>query len=239
MFVRYANAEVINTIIKKEEIVRKAKSIPLIADLDFDKYVIFRCRIMTGDAPNGNGDYFPWKEIVSSYKTMIGKPLDRNHVMTNPMDVKGHVFIIEPVESAGDNYLEGYAGVDRELDANMADMVAKGALKNVSMSCLVSSAQCSICNNLATTPKQICKHMRGFKEGGLKGSKTIVSSLNPYGIHYEIQRGITFTGLAVVDIPADPSADIWEVYSALGLTKESIITSIETLTKYFEYINRR
>ena len=241
MFVRYASAEVtdvIESIVKKEDIIRKAQSIPLIADLDFDKYVIFRCRIMSADAPNGNGDFFPWKEIMASYRTMIGKPLDKNHKMESPMDVKGHVFLVEPVETNGDRYLEGYAGCDRELDAGMADDIAKGVLKSVSMSCLVNSATCCICNNTATKPSEICKHMRPIKEGGLKGSKISVSSLNPYGIHYEIQRGITFTGLAVVSIPADPSADIWEVYASLGYTKQDILNAIETLTKYVEYRRR-
>ena len=241
MFVRYASAEVtdvIESIVKKEDIIRKAQSIPLIADLDFDRYVIFRCRVMGGDYSNGNGDFFPWKELLASYKTLIGKPLDRNHKMVSPLDVKGHVFLVEPIEANGDRYLEGYAGCDRELDAGMADDIAKGVLKSVSMSCLVNSAECGICHNVATKPSNICKHMRPIKEGGLKGSKTAISSLNPYGIIYETQRGITFTGLAVVDLPADASADIFEVWASLGFTKEEVLNSIDIITRYLDCINK-
>ena len=48
-------------------------------DYDSANFVYFRCRAISADVPNGNGDMFPEKELKAAYKTFIGVGMYKDH----------------------------------------------------------------------------------------------------------------------------------------------------------------
>jgi len=230
MFLRQGSLENIKPVDPTTWNVRKASSLEN-EKFAFDKenYVYFRARIMTADVPNGNGDFFykshAWGGIKEAFSTMIGKPLDKDHDCDSVDKIKGKIVDVIPIETEKEYYLEGLIAADRRTDAEFCRKIENGEISSVSMSCLVEKARCALCGNLAHNPDELCSHMR--PSTGCKGKKIAATEANPWGIIYEENFGINFTGLGAVTTPADPTARIFEVWADLRDSKKLDKLSLE------------
>jgi hypothetical protein len=176
---------------------------PSVVSFDYDpeNFVYFRCRAITANTPNGNGDMFPADHLKQAYKSFIGVGLYKDHDSDSVGKSIGKVIWADyiPVKD-GNDYVECVCSVDRKLDPDMARRVETGMASTVSMGCSVGEAECGICHNIARNQSELCAHMS--PAGGVKGKK--------YGekdeIAYEINRSLLFTELSLVTVPADPSA---------------------------------
>jgi len=186
-------------------------------DYDPKNYTYFRCRAITADAANGNGDLFPEKELKASYKSFIGIGLYKDHDSDSVDKSIGKVLWAEWVPSG--KYVECYCAVDKQLAPDLARRVESGIATSVSMGCSVQEAECGVpgCGNIAHNPQGLCQHMTpGIGVKGRKGDDGEIT--------YEINRGLQFTELSLVTVPADPTARIFQIFAQLkkkGMNKEA------------------
>lgn len=188
-------------------------------EYDTENFVYFRCRAISADVPNGNGDLFSEAELVKAYKSFIGVGMYMDHNSASVDLSVGKVLWAEWVPEG--KYIECYCCVDKKLASDLARRIEMGVASTVSMGCMVGEAECSVCNNIAHNAAELCEHM--IPGRGIKGKKDVAGKT----VH-EINRMLQFTELSLVTVPADPTAKIFEVYAA---HKAGIITA-EELKKY-------
>ena len=206
---------------------------------DKENYVYFRARIMTGNVPNGNGDFFHWTHnwggIKEAYLTMVGKPLDKDHDCDSVDKIKGKIVDVITIETEKESYLEGLIAADKRIDPDFCRKIEEGEISSVSMSCLVEKARCSLCGNVAHNPDELCTHMRpGI---GVKGKRVEATKENAFGIIYEENFGINFTGLGAVTVPADPTARIFEVWASMNDSKKLECLTNTQYENILNYLN--
>ena len=203
MFKRIAisNIGIVNSDDDKEFLTLNNKGV-ISFKYDPENFVYFRCRAITADVPNKNGDYFPEEEIIKSYKTFINVGVYKDHDADSVNKAVGKILWADYIPEG--KYVELIGCIDKKLDPDLARRVQMGIIDSCSMGCVVKEAECSICHNIAKNPSQLCKHMHPTY--GIKGS--IDSNGN---IVYEINRGIQFTELSLVTVPADSTAKLFEV----------------------------
>lgn len=195
---------------------------PISFDYDPDNFTYFRCRAITADESNGNGDFFPEAEVKKAAKSFIGVGLYKDHQSDSVDKSIGKVLWAEWVPNG--KYVECYCAVDKTLAPDLAHRVKMGIATSVSMGCSVQEAECSICHNLAHNVNELCAHMApGF---GQKGRKNHDGS-----IVYEINKGIQFNELSLVTVPADPTARIFEIYASLNSRAD--LNSFETARREY------
>lgn len=177
-------------------------------EYDPENFVYFRCRAISADIPNGNGDLFPEDELRKAYKSFVGVGLYLDHDSGSVDKSIGKVLWAEWIPEG--KYVECYCCVDKKLSPDMARRVEMGETSTVSMGCMVGEAICGVdgCGNIAHNSFELCEHMipgRGIK--GKKGSDGKVT--------YEINKQLQFTELSLVTVPADPTAKIFEVFASM------------------------
>lgn len=218
MFKRFASATVIERIslpAGHKMVFAQDTDKPVSFDYDVKNFVYFRCRAMTADEPNSNGDTFPASELKKAYRSFIGVGLYKDHDSDSIDKAIGKVIWAEYVPAKEHDYVECICAVDRQLAPDLARRVEGGIATSVSMGASVMEAECSICHNVAHNPAGLCSHM--IPGMGVKGRR------NPDGsIIYEINRQIQFTELSLVTTPADPTARIFEVYANLTKNKPMV-----------------
>ncbi len=173
-------------------------------DYDPENFVYFRCRAITADTPNTNGDYFPEEEIKKAYKTFIGIGLYLDHKSDSVEKSIGKVLWAEYIPEG--KYVECYCAVDKNLAPEIAYRVKQGIIDSVSMGTSVETAICSYCGNEATNINELCDHMipgSGYKGRYIDGK-----------LVYEINKGLNFYDLSLVTNPADKTARVFEVHAS-------------------------
>lgn len=184
---------------------------PISLEYEPENFVYFRCRAITANETNGNGDYFPADHLEPATASFPGVGLYKDHDSDSIDKAIGKVIWAEYiVPKEGNPYIETVCAVDRQLAPDLARRVESGIATSVSMGCSVREAECGVpgCGNIARNAQELCQHMMpGF---GIKGRKG-----NDGEMAYEINRGIQFTELSLVTVPADPTARIFEVYAEL------------------------
>ena len=104
--------------------VEKPKSEQTVIEPRNAEFMYFRARaISAGDQgpekgapnPNGNGDYFPRKELEASYQTFAGRNLFLNHESDHPIKSIGKILDAYAVEDpqTGEYYIECLAKIDK------------------------------------------------------------------------------------------------------------------------------
>lgn len=176
-------------------------------EYDTENFVYFRCRAISADVPNGNGDFFPEPELIKAAKTFVGVGMYKDHDSDSVDKSIGKVLWAEWVPEG--KYIECYCCIDRKLAPDMARRIETGHASTVSMGCMVGEAECGVkgCGNIAHNAMELCEHMTPGR--GIKGKKGADGSAA-----YEINRMLQFTELSLVTVPADPTAKIFEVYAA-------------------------
>ena len=193
---------------------------PVSFDYDPENFTYFRCRAITADEANGNGDFFPEEEVKKAAKSFIGVGLYKDHNSDSVDKSIGKVLWAEWIPNG--KYVECYCAVDKHLASDLAHRVKVGIATSVSMGCSVQEAECSLCHNRARNVNELCSHMApGFGQKGRKNADGTTI--------YEVNRGIQFNELSLVTVPADPTARIFEIYARLKSSEIKAIASADVL----------
>ena len=101
------------------------------------EFLYFASKAIAGDDPNGNGDYFPWSQLLKSHSTFVGRNLFLNHDSSDPRKAIGKVLDAYPVEDSqtGEKYIECLAKIDAVANPDLARQLIAGILDAVSMGC--------------------------------------------------------------------------------------------------------
>lgn len=185
------------------------------------EFVYFATKAIAGDMANGNGDYFPWDHLLKSYASFVGRNLFLNHNSSDPRNAIGKVLDAYPVVDAqsGEKYIECLAKIDKVAHPELARQIEAGILDSCSMGCSVESSQCNICGHLIYSDQDgRCQHMSkglgkeyhaelDFPEINIKKGQSVKA--------FAVNRGLNFTELSVVNVPAWDNAKIVQVIAKL------------------------
>lgn len=216
--------------------VASGETIGKVVDEKNNEFLYFRAIFLHADIPNGNGDMFPKDEILKSYGTFIGKHLDLNHSQ-EMKDMVGKIIDVYTVEDPDtkDCYVEGLCKIDRKANPEIARQIETGILDSVSMEASVEESECSICGcKIHTEMDAKCEH---FKGGLNKSYEVEVEGKKESKKCFAINRGCTFTGLGIVNVPADGDAKILSIISAMReKLNKTAASDVVSQTKLLEEI---
>jgi hypothetical protein len=188
---------------------------------DKNEFLYFAAKAIAGDEPNGNGDFFPWSQLLKSHSTFVGRSMFLNHASSDPRNAIGKVLDAYPVvdPDSGEKYIECLCKIDAIANPELARQLSTAILDSVSMGCSVMTSTCSICGHtIHSDQDEKCIHLgRGLLRDYLaeidlpdfnikKGNRTQA---------YAINQGLNFTELSVVNVPAWSNAKIVQVISQL------------------------
>lgn len=195
---------------------------------------------------NGNGDYFPKKEIESAYQTFIGKGIYLDHNASSVMYSVGKIIDAFPTIDPDNKEwsISCLAKIDRKLHPEIARKVETGELNTVSMGCSCGESKCSVCGTILRTdddPK--CEHL---SPGKLMHEFEAEIDIPEYGIHkgqtvksFAINSQINFNELSLVGVPAWPRAFVTTILSNLkdSISKKASLTKEEQLDLVAQFDN--
>jgi len=200
---------------------------------------------------NGNKDYFPRKELESSYQTFVGRNIFLDHNSESSLYSIGKIIDALPIDDAetGEFYIELVGKIDRKLHPEICRKIETGELNSTSMGCSVDESICSICGNvLHSDADDKCDHM------GMNLGKEFPAEIDlpEYNIKkgdlipcFSINKGIVFNEDSIVGVPADPTAVIKTVLSNMkshmqktaSLPKDEQINLAAELEKVFSQLD--
>lgn len=157
---------------------------------------------------NSNRDIFPSHELKLAYKNWVGRPLCLDHQSQSVDKIRG--VIVDTVYDEPRHRVITLCALDKKNYPDLADKVASGVSKDVSMGTAVSLAVCSDCGQAARTEREFCQHMR---------------SKSCYG---EINVGLNPIELSLVVNGADKKAKIKHVIAS------DVSKAAELLTDYLQ-----
>lgn len=170
--------------------------------------------------PNKNGDAFERPQLEKFHKTFVLKPHLWDHKLEIPY-VRG--IIADAAWNKEKDYVETLIFIDRETFPKYATNVEKGIVNSFSMGVEVKEAECSICQNIAQSPRDLCEHATSYKGLTIHGKKV-----------FEYNRDLEFIEQSAVASPADPHSHTISVFASL---KGSRHADIERLQKLAAVLN--
>lgn len=190
-----------------------------------DNFVYAWTRAITADVANQNGDLFERAELEKSYRSFVGRNLFLDHNASSVANAVGKVFdsrfLHDP--KTGQFYVGCLIGVDKTTHPDIAAKLKSGVIDSVSMGASVAEAHCPVCNCCATSAEEFCEHLKNLGRYDVKTGK----------INISINRGVMFTELSLVSVPADPTAKIQKLLSAdtnMVKTANKVLTLEEKLS---------
>lgn len=202
----------------------------VVAKKDSDNFVYFWTRAVSADRENLNADIFPLDELKIAYPTFIGRGLYLDHNANSVANAVGKVFDAKLLEDpTAEDELDRYyvgclCGVDKTTHPDIASKVVHGVIDSVSMGASVAQAECSICHKVCSTPEDFCIHLQNQGQIDPETGKKCCS----------INRGVSFTELSLVGVPADPMAKMQQVFSGFvsNIKKQADTTNTKFLEKF-------
>lgn len=195
-----------------------------------DNFVYFWTRAVSAGVPNLNCDIFPEDELKVAYPTFIGRGLYLDHNAQSVANAVGKVFdaklLEDPTatEEEGRIYVGCLCGVDKTTHPDIAAKISHGVIDSVSMGASVAQAECSICGKVCSTPEEFCVHLQNQGKVDPETGKKCCS----------INRGVSFTELSLVSVPADPMAKMQQVFAGFvdGIKKTAVNENKGFLEKF-------
>jgi hypothetical protein len=210
-----------------------------IKNVDTDRYIYLRSRIITCDEANGNGDYLPKDEVVKqrqfndatkeAYKSFVGKIIDYNHdtnivigkiIAVEFIDSKeGKIIAVEFIDSKeGNSYVDIICSIDRKCPAggSTADqnfynrIISRIENNELNQMSMEAFAENAEC--------PYCKSKFPFSEpcGDVRdymNAKIKAADGSDFYV-YRIDRDLTFVGAGMVENPADKNAIVTNVLAS-------------------------
>jgi len=163
------------------------------------QFTFILCRVGT----NKNGDHFTAEELAARYMTAVNKKIDLKHSQ-DFTDIVGGIVAADYLEDENGGRVEcvGELYATDSQNAQLAyKLMKRGIITQVSMECDYDEGECSICGKKVKNKSDYCVHLRKYKGGSFQGKPV-----------FEILRGVTFTGLGLLDRKgADENARITQV----------------------------
>ena len=107
---------------------------------------------------NSNRDIFREHDLKLAYKAWVGRPLCLDHQSQSVDKIRG--VIVDTVYDEPRHRVIALCALDKKNYPDLADKVATGVSKDVSMGVAVGRAICSDCGRGARTEKEFCSHMK-------------------------------------------------------------------------------
>ena len=207
-----------------------AKEMDTVVATKDDRFTYFQTIALHSDAANLNGDIFPLDELKKSYKTFIGRGLYLDHNAQSVANAVGKVFdarlveLPEATEEEGKYAVICLCGVDKTTHPDIAKKVESGVIDSVSMGASVTQAECGICGKVCSTPEEFCVHLQHQGQVDPETGKICTS----------INRGVSFSELSLVGVPADPYAKMQQVFADFvgGMKKVADLENKQFLEKF-------
>ena len=169
-------------------------------------FVYAWARAVTANVPNGNADIFPLDEIKKAYKTFEGRNMFLDHDTDSVAKAVGKIVAAKLIHDEEEDqfYVGCLLKVCRDTHPLIAANLENGIIDSVSMGASVEVCECNVpgCGCIAKDPEEFCSHLKTL---GRIDPKTGVK-------HCSINKGITFTELSFVSVPADYTAKIKKVF---------------------------
>ena len=186
----------------------------VIEKIDKKNFLYFWARAISAgetSGANGNGDWFPLEELVKAYGSFKGRGLYLNHNSDDVTKAVGKIVEAQIVvdKDTKEIWVECLCKIDRILHAAIARQIETKVIDSVSMGCTCDEAQCSVCDRKMTKKEDFCEHMTSGLLREFEKQGKIVQC-------YSINRGINFTELSLVSVPADGKAKIHELIASLN-----------------------
>jgi hypothetical protein len=113
-----------------------------------------------GDAPNQNGDYFPWTELIRPHHQVIGKAVYATWIGCPNLCDHDHKRIVGMIIDAGpvpdQKAIDMVVKIDKRVHADLCKRIKAGQQTALSMGCLVQKSFCSLCGNEAHNEAEWC-----------------------------------------------------------------------------------
>ena len=159
---------------------------------------------------NANYDGWPVKELKTSYKTFVGRPVYVEHNNQDPKRARGVILdAIYRESKLASGITDASVYCLMEVDSNsfpkLANAIMEGKINGVSMGADVEGTTCSACGKYASKPAEYCTHipaLKGRRVVVYKNAKRIESTV------WENCHKPNFFELSYVFDPADESAHI-------------------------------
>ena len=169
--------------------------------------------------PNKNGDAFSREQLEKFHKTFYLKPHLWDHKMEIPY-VRG--IIGDANWNKKGDYVETLIFIDRDNFPKYASNVEKGLINSFSMGVEVKKAICSICNNIARTPNDLCEHAKHYK--GLQ-----VPTNEGLKLAFEFNEDLNFIEQSAVVSPADPDSHTLQILASVKSADHKDIQNLRKL----------
>jgi hypothetical protein len=207
----------------KTEIIPLSNIKASVNNVNTDRYIYLRSRIITCDEANGNGDFLPREEVIKirqyndatkeAYKSFVGKIVDYNH---DTNIVIGKIIAVEFIENKeGKDYVDIICSIDKKCPAggSTADQnfynriisrIENNELNQMSMEAFAENAECPYCKSKFPFAEP-CEDIRNYMNAKIKaadGSEFFI---------YRIDRDLTFVGAGMVENPADKNAIVTNI----------------------------
>lgn len=196
-------------------------------EYDTKNFVYLTARAISGMekwGPNGNGDAFPWNDLMKSYPSFIGRGFYIEHIEDSDTDAKGIILDAQP--DTENEFIVCVCAIDKNEYPEICEQITSGKLNQVSMSCLSEECECSKCHNVAHSNAELCSHMNSSSPATYcKNCKDENDELV-----YEINRNLIFTGLSGVAVPADKDAFVFDIKAS----KKKVDNLKEQFNKYLK-----
>lgn len=190
---------------------------------------------VTANEPNGNHDLFELDELKANYKTFVGRSMFLDHQSQSVANAVGKVVDAKLMydKKADKFYVGCLIKVSKKTQPEIAANLEDGIIDSVSMGASVSQCYCPICNTIASEPSQFCWHLNNLGKIDPKTGKKCIS----------INRGVNFTELSFVSVPADYRAKIKRVFAKLSgsnsvlaskLLDDTLNNSIDTISEDYK-----
>lgn len=171
---------------------------------DINDYVFPVPRAVTADIPNNNADCFEHSELTrfspfhrcQVYQTFRNDPLHVEHSAQDPKTARGYLPDVFYMQSRPeDRHVLCVVAVDTTKDRALGEGIADGSIDKFSMGCICAQVQCSVCNKIASSDRDLCECLLWYKMSNINGK-----------LVFEKCLGVEFQELSVVRNPADPKA---------------------------------
>lgn len=179
--------------------------------------------------------------IVDAHYNDSANPLDtcpncgNKTASKEARDAETGIHCIKCGEVVKDEFIELLIAIDAKKDPSFANGVLKGVLKHGSMGCSCLRTRCNVCNNVAYTRSEFCKHISQNKgkiydetEPGFNPIAFIILDPNSKEVSlaagfrsatkpkktaksFEWCEGVVFDEYSRVHDPADPKAEQYEI----------------------------
>ena len=177
---------------------------------------------------NKNNDWFPREELKNYYSTFLTAHMFKNHENKQIENAIGDVLAATWDDDM--DCVKLLVRIDSKIAPSIVRGFKSGYMTDVSMGCRVDHSVCSICGNVAKTPREYCDHVK-YERGKIYDDGRKV---------YEINIGPKFHDISAVLNGAEKTAKVTGIYIAgdkiAYINDKKVMTKVASFNETFSNI---